>query len=65
MIIINPYSPELYVDDEDGSVSLYCGRTMTATYEGVVAAQAELNTLCESVGANCDGWITAGNRQDN
>jgi regulator of ribonuclease activity B len=59
------YAPELYVDEEDGSISLYCGRTMVATYEGVVAAQAELNLLCEPVGANCDGWLTAGNRQGN
>jgi hypothetical protein len=59
------YSSDLYVDDEDGSVSLYCGRIMLATYEGVVAAQAELNMLCRPVGANCDGWLTAGNRQDN
>lgn len=59
------YAPALYVDEEDGSVSLYCGRSMLATYEGVVAAQEQLNTLCEPVGANCDGWITAGNRQHN
>ena|SRR5689334_449229 len=57
------YSPSLYVDDEDASISLYCARSMLATYEAVVAAQSELNVLCESVGANCDGWITAGNRQ--
>jgi hypothetical protein len=53
------YVPHLFVDDEDGSVSLYCARSMLATYEGVVAAQSELNVLCEPVGANCDGWITS------
>jgi hypothetical protein len=59
------YDPDLYVDEEDGSVSLYCARMMLATYEGVLSSQAELNQLCQPVGANCDGWITAGNRQDN
>jgi len=57
------YSPSIFVDD-DGDVSIYCGRTMVATYEGVVEAQAELNQLCEPYGAECDGWITAGNKQD-
>ena len=59
------YSPDLFVDDEGGAVSLYCARSMLATYEGVVAAQSELNSICELVGANCDGWITAGNKQGN
>jgi hypothetical protein len=59
------FSPHLYIDDEDGSVSLYCARSMLASYEGVVAAQMELSKLCEPVGAECDGWITPGNRQDN
>jgi Regulator of ribonuclease activity B len=59
------YLPDLLVDDSDGSVSLYCARSMIATYEGVVTAQEDLNALCKPVGACCDGWITAGNRQDN
>jgi len=57
------YTPRLYVDDEDGSISLYCARHMVATYEAVVACQEELNSLGHSVGAICDGWLTAGNRQ--
>jgi hypothetical protein len=59
------YEPDLYLDEETGSVSLYCARMMLASYEGVVSAQFELNQLCQPVGANCDGWTTAGNRQDN
>jgi hypothetical protein len=58
------YVPNIYVDDATHSVSIYCAKTMLATYEGVVAAQSELNTLCEPFAALCDGWITAGNRQD-
>jgi hypothetical protein len=57
------YSPRIFVDD-DGDVSIYCGRVMVATYEGVVEAQAELNQLCLPYSAECDGWITAGNKQD-
>jgi Regulator of ribonuclease activity B len=57
------YTPRLYVDDVDGSVSLYCARHMVATYDAVIACQEELNELCHSVGATCDGWLTAGNRQ--
>ena len=58
------YVPGIFEDDETGSVSIYCARTMLATYEGVVAAQSELNELCVPFEAVCDGWITAGNRQD-
>lgn len=58
------YAPNIFVNDEDGSISIYCARTMLATHEGVVAAQAELNVLCMPFAAICDGWITAGNKQD-
>ncbi len=58
------YTPSIFVDDETGSVSIYCAKTMLATHEGVIAAQSELNRLCEPFAAVCDGWITAGNRQD-
>jgi hypothetical protein len=58
------YIPDIFVDDETGSVSIYCAKTMLATHEGVVAAQSELNEICVPFAAECDGWITAGNRQD-
>jgi hypothetical protein len=57
------YIPDIFVDDETGSVSIYCAKTMLATHEGVVA-QSELNEICVPFAAECDGWITAGNRQD-
>jgi hypothetical protein len=63
LIASRGYVPDIFVDDETGSISIYCGKTMLATYDGVVAAQDELNTLCIAFGANCDGWITAGNKQ--
>jgi len=58
------YTPNIFIDDESGSVSIYCAKTMLATHKGVVAAQSELNELCVHFDAECDGWITAGNRQD-
>ena len=57
------FSPDIYIDDEDHSVSVYCARAMLATYSCVVSAQNELNGLCEPFGGECDGWITAGNMQ--
>ena len=64
--LISPlgYEPSIFKDDEDGSVSIYCARTMLATYDGVVSAQDELNRICKPHGAECDGWITPGNKQD-
>ena len=58
------YIPDIFVHDETGSVSIYCAKTMLATHEGVGVAQSELNEICVPFAAGCDGWITAGNRQD-
>jgi|ERR1022692_4020220 hypothetical protein len=63
-IAARDFNPAIFVDDESGSVSIYCARTMLATHEGVIAAQSELNELCVPFGAECDGWMTAGNRQE-
>ncbi len=63
-IAAHGYEPDIFINDEDGTVSIYCARTMLATHEGVVAAQAELNVLCVTFAAICDGWITAGNKRD-
>ena len=57
------YAPHIFVDDESGSVSIYCARITLATHEAVVAAQAEINETCMPFAARCDGWITAGNRR--
>jgi hypothetical protein len=64
MVSVHGYVPEIYVDEQDYRVSLYCARVMMATYSGVVDAQAQLNRLCRPYAAECDGWITTGNRQD-
>jgi regulator of RNase E activity RraB len=57
------YDPSIHVSEEDGTVSVYCAKTMLATYEGVIAEQARLNELFESLGGACDGWGTFGNTQ--
>src|SRR5436190_13453550 len=62
-IAAHGYEPDIFIDDEDGSVSIYCARIMLASHEGVVAAQADLNVLCVPFAAACDGWVTAGNKQ--
>ena len=55
------YRSDLHPDDEAGSIEVYCTRRMVATYEGVVACQAELTRLCEPFGVVCDSWGTYGN----
>jgi len=57
------YIASIYRDDEDGSITVCCAKSMLATYNGVVDAQAEINALCTSLGAHCDGWGTWGNHQ--
>jgi hypothetical protein len=48
-------------DAESSAWTCYCARTMLATYEGVVAAQAELDQLARSYGGQADGWGSFGN----
>lgn len=43
------------------SWNVYCSKFMLATYEGVVAAQAQLNALSRAHGGRCSGWATFGN----
>ena len=38
-----------------------CSARMLATYEGVIAVQAELAELSKSFGGKTDGWGTFGN----
>lgn len=47
--------------DDAGGWSCYCTRTMLATYDGVMAVQAELDGLGHPYGAHADGWGTFGN----
>ena len=58
------YAPQISADSEAGGFSIYCGRTMIPTYDAIVEAQFDLNRICKPYGGTCDGWITAGNKQD-
>lgn len=55
------FDPSISDNEGRGSWSVYCARSMLATYEGVVAVQAELTTLVTAHGGRCDGWATFGN----
>lgn len=55
------YEPSPYYDDETRAWTTYCARIMVATYDAVVAAQAELEGLSRPFGGHCDGWGTSGN----
>jgi hypothetical protein len=58
------FSASVSYDEDDRTWSVYCGRSMLATYEGVVTVQAQLNELLIPLGATCDGWGTVGNTQE-
>jgi hypothetical protein len=57
------FDPSICQDDGRDSWSVYCSKSMLATYEGVVSVQAELNELLATHGGICDGWGTFGNAQ--
>src|ERR1700752_5259850 len=49
---------EAGVENDPPSWTCYCTKRMLATYEGVVAAQAELEAISSPLGGHCDGWGT-------
>ena len=55
------YQTDIHLDDEGGSIDIYCTKRMVATYDGVVACQTELTQLCKPFGVVCDSWGTYGN----
>jgi len=63
LVALHAFDPSIFRDDADGSWSVYCSRTMLATYEDVVRTQAELNSLLRPHAVFCDGWGTFGNKQ--
>jgi Regulator of ribonuclease activity B len=55
------YRPDVVRDDESGSWTCCCTRSMVLTYAAVIAAQAELDRVAGPVGGASDGWGTFGN----
>ncbi len=63
VVATHGFDPSISEDDDSHSWSVYCSKSMLATYEGVVAVQVELNELLSPHGGICDGWGTFGNTQ--
>jgi hypothetical protein len=55
------FDPSIYENPDNGSWSVYCSKSMLATYEGVVSTRAALNEIARPFGATCDGWASFGN----
>jgi hypothetical protein len=61
LVSTHGFDPSISDNDGRGSWSVYCSKTMLATYDGVVSVQAQLNELAKSHGGTTDGWGTFGN----
>jgi hypothetical protein len=61
VVVARGFDPS--ISENADSWSVYCSKSMLATYEGVVAVKAELNALLNPHGGICDGWATFGNSQ--
>ncbi len=61
LVSTHGFDPSISDNEGRGSWSVYCSKTMVATYDSVVAAQAQLNQLTNSQGGSCEGWETFGN----
>lgn len=55
------FDPSISDDGRGGKWSVYCSKSILASYEAVVEARAQLNKLVEASGGHCDGWTTFGN----
>jgi hypothetical protein len=58
------YRTELVHDEEDDAWDCHCNKKVLPTYEEVIAAQRELDELCQPFGGYVDGWGTFGSTSD-
>jgi hypothetical protein len=63
LVATRGFDPSISEDEDAETWSVYCSKSMLATYDGVVSVQSELNELVEPHGGCCDGWGTFGNTQ--
>jgi hypothetical protein len=63
LVVAHGFQPSISADEQGGGWSVYCSKSMRATYDGVLEAQRCLNELLRPIGAICDGWGTFGNAQ--
>ena len=55
------YSVSISDDEEDGSITCYCMRTMVLDYDSLISCQNELNEIGRQHDGYIDGWGTFGN----
>ncbi|MGO8999314.1 MAG: ribonuclease E inhibitor RraB [Polyangiaceae bacterium] len=55
------YRTAVEFDDASKRWACYCTKRMVPTYEGVIAAQKELDELGGPLNGHSDGWGTLGN----
>ena len=55
------YRPEVRQEEETGEWTCSCTRSMVASYEALIAGQAELDELARPLGGYADGWGSFGN----
>jgi hypothetical protein len=55
------YVTKVVKDHVATSWTCYCTKEMVATYNAVIAAQAELDELSKPFGGYIFGWVTGGN----
>lgn len=63
VVAAHGFDPSISEHDDSDSWSVYCSKSMLATYDGVIAVQVELNELVSPYGGSCEGWGTFGNTQ--
>jgi hypothetical protein len=63
LVSTHGFDPSISDNEGRGSWSVYCSKTMLATYDSVVAVRAQLNELAKPQGGTCDSWGTFGNSQ--
>jgi hypothetical protein len=61
LVSTHGFDPSISDNGGSSAWSVYCSKTMLATYEGVVAVQAHLNELSKPHAGHCDGWQSFGN----
>jgi hypothetical protein len=62
VVAASGYEASVVFDKEDATWDCYCTKRMVLSYDGVIAAQSELDEQAGSFGGNCDGWGTFGNK---
>ncbi|MEO7111581.1 MAG: ribonuclease E inhibitor RraB [Polyangiaceae bacterium] len=55
------YATAVECDEPTQTWTCYCTKQMLPAYDGVVAAQTELDELAKPFGGRSDGWGTFGN----